>query len=174
MLALILSLLGVGGIGAAAFIFPAFGKMLFGFLRAIPWYAYVVAAIIGLIAFLAISRGNWIDRAKGAEAQLAAICQATRQAAKNPKLDCDKTLAQIRELGTSLETTTNALNRQNSAVSKWKSEADRQQGLAAAAVKKAKPRADSALATASRLNASAAKAPANQCEPSEALKEAWQ
>jgi hypothetical protein len=181
MLALILSVLGVGGIGAAAFLFPPFGlflgralKGVLNFLRAIPWQVWLGLAIAGIIVFLVISRGNWKDRAEAAETELSTLCAATREAAANPKLDCKRAAAQIRELGASLKNTTDALKRQNTAVSSWKAEAGRQQAAAAAAAKKAKPRADRALSTAERLKASAARAPANQCEPSEALKEAWQ
>jgi hypothetical protein len=70
MLALILSLLGVGGIGAGAiglFGFPAllgFGRSALGLLAKIPWQAYAVAALAGVLAFLIISRSHAMARAR--------------------------------------------------------------------------------------------------------------
>jgi hypothetical protein len=51
MLAIILSVLGIGGIGAAAFMFPAFGLVLkavgssiWEFIKAVPWQVWVALA----------------------------------------------------------------------------------------------------------------------------------
>src|SRR2546423_14012558 len=98
----IAGVLGVGGLGAAAWLLgPAallgFGRSALGFLAKIPWQVWAAAAVLVLIVFLFISRAHALERAKADEVQLATICAATRTAADNPKLDCKFVPAQIRE-----------------------------------------------------------------------------
>lgn len=185
MLGLILSILGVGGIGtaAAAIFFPAFGGVLGGllksawsFIKSIPWQVWVGLAVVAVIAFLFISRSHWIDRAHGDEAQLAEICQMTRVAANRPRLDCKQAGKQIKFLGEAVTKLKAAIDHQNAAVDAWKAEAARQQAAATEARKVADKRAGRAESVAERAKASAAKAPpaGAPCEPSEIMKESWQ
>ena len=164
----------VAGVGAKL----AFGgvlKRIGEFIRSIPWFVWVGLAVAGLIAFLAISRGNWIDRAKGAEAQLAAICEVTRKAANNPKLACKDAPEQVRLLGKAVTDLKGAIARQNAAVAEMGATTKRQQEAAAVAQKRAEKRADRAEDTAAGLLASSRSKGRQErpCEPSEALVEAW-
>ena len=177
----IAGVLGVGGLGAAAyFLGPAallgFGKSALGFLAKIPWQAYAIAALAALIAFLIISRSHWISRSHNDEAQLALICQATRGAANNPKLDCKLAAAQIHELGNSIKNLRDSLDHQNAAVAALGAKTAEQQKAAAEAEKKAARRAEAAQSVAERLRESAAHAPAPgaPCTPSKTLQEQWQ
>lgn len=185
MIAWILSILGLGGAGAVAAYFLAgpaamlaFGRGALGFLAKIPWQVYVIAALAALLAFLTISRGHWIDRARGDEAQLAAICQAARIADHNPKLDCSKSAAQIMLLGQALEATTAAIGRQNEAIQRLAAATAREQAAAAQARHSAERPARDAEATAARFDAearsaAAQRAPGAICAPSKALQEQW-
>jgi hypothetical protein len=77
---LILSLLGVGGIGAAAIGSSALRRCSASAARrSASWRRfhgklYAVAALAGVLAFLIISRGHALDRARADEARLAQIC----------------------------------------------------------------------------------------------------
>jgi hypothetical protein len=144
---------------------------------AVPSWAIKLAC--GLLAALALfllvqNRNHWKRVATERQAQLAAICGEVRDAAGNPKMDCGQAVRQIRELGTSLRSTTGALQRQNASVKALNAETVRQQKQATDARKRASQRANAAESAAQRLAASAAHgASGAACEPSETLKEAW-
>lgn len=185
MLPLIISalgVLGVGGIGAAAVFVPAFGALLLGFLKPVadflakvPWYVYAAAAVIGLIAFLTISRGHFIDRAHADEARLASICESVRIADHSPKLDCSKDAAQVILMGQALEATTAAILKQNAAVKALAATSAAEQAKAAQASQEAEQRAKAAQ-TASESLAASARAPGRSsapCAPSKTLTDQW-
>jgi hypothetical protein len=131
----------------------------------------LVAALIllGLVA----ERSRWMHRAHSAEAQYALDCAAARKSAANPKMKCDQTDEQIGFLGEAIATLTNAIHRQNDAVTAIGVETTRQQADSAKASQVAEKRAQGAQATSGRLAASSRSGGA-PCEPSKALKGAWQ
>lgn len=181
IIAAVLSALGLGGFGVATYLLgPAamlgFGKSIFGFLAEIPWQVYAIAALAGLIAFLFISRGHWIDRAHGDEARISSLCQATRDAAANPTLDCKDTDAQIKLLGQAVSTLKGELARQNAAITALGQQTAQERAAAEKAYKIAQERAQEAQAISQRLEASSRSAPAQaaSCAPSKALSEQWQ
>jgi hypothetical protein len=189
MMTLILSLLGLGGVGGlgllAYFMGPAAllgsAKSILGaigaVLKQIPWQVYLAAGIAAVLAFFIISRSHWINRAHGDEAKLAELCEVVRTADHNPKLSCDKAGAQVILLGQSLVAVTNALNDQTARVKALAAESARQQQVATEAEKQAKERAGEAEAVADRLSRSAAQRPSSAasaaCQPSAALQEQW-
>lgn len=134
----------------------------------------LVAALIllGLVA----ERSRWMHRAHAAEAQVASDCAAARKSAANPKMKCDQTDEQIGFLGEAVTTLTNAIHRQNDAVTAMGAETKRQQADSEKASQEAARRAQGARATSSRLAASSrsSEAQAKPCEPSKTLKGAWQ
>jgi TolA-binding protein len=134
----------------------------------------LVAALVllGLVA----ERSRWMHRAHAAEAQVAQDCAAARKSAANPKMKCDQTDEQIGFLGEAIATLTNAIHRQNDAVTAMGAETKHQQADSAKASEKAAERSKGALATSGRLAASSrsSEAQAKPCEPSKALKGAWQ
>jgi small-conductance mechanosensitive channel len=107
--------------------------------------------------------------------KLEIICKATRTAADNPKMDCDNTVVQIQEIGASLKSTTDALNKQNKAVADLGKQNAAEQQAAAESEKAAQKRAVHADSTSARLKASAASPAvlAKPCEPSKELVGAW-
>jgi hypothetical protein len=109
-------------------------------------------------------------------AKLEVICQSTRDASGNPKLKCSEVPAQIKFMGDAIGTLTTAIHKQNAAVAAMGAETQRQQADSARASQVALERAGRAQATSTRLTASsrAGEAQAKPCEPSKALKEAWQ
>lgn len=162
------------GVGAKL----AFGgvlKGIGGFIRSIPWYIWLGLALAGLVAFLAISRGHWMERAQTAETQLNVICADVRKAAGNPKLGCKDAPEQIRLLGKAVADLKGAIGRQNAAVTQLGAETKRQQQASAVAQKRAEKRAGLASGTAEGLMASSRSRDRQErpCEASEALQEAW-
>jgi multidrug efflux pump subunit AcrA (membrane-fusion protein) len=135
-------------------------------------FAIAAAAIIGFVTWSFSLR----TRLEHRDAQLAAICAATRTAANQPKLDCKQVPQQIGFLGQTVTALSNALKAQNSAVEALGQQSADQQQKAAQASQAAQGRAREAEATSTRLNASSrsGEALAKPCAPSRALKEAWQ
>lgn len=131
----------------------------------------LVAALI--LLSLVADRSRWMHRAHSAEAQVAADCAAARKSAANPKMKCDQTDEQIGFLGEAIGTLTTAIHKQNDAVAAMGAETVRQQGESAKASQVAQERAQAAQATSSRLTASS-RSGGPPCEPSKALKGAWQ
>jgi hypothetical protein len=131
----------------------------------------LVAALIllGLVA----ERSRWMHRAHAAEAQVAQDCAAARKSAANPKMKCDQTDEQIGFLGEAIATLTSAIHRQNDAVTALGAQTKQQQADSAKASQVAEKRAQGAQATSGRLAASS-RAGGPSCEPSKALKGAWQ
>jgi hypothetical protein len=137
----------------------------------------LVDGLVGLLmlAGLVLGLKHYKHLADDRGAKLATICETTRQASGHPKLNCGEVPAQIGFMGEAIGTLTNALNRQNAAVQAMGDATKQQQAASAEALKRARTRADAATATASRLAASAAHgASGAACEPSAALKGAWQ
>jgi len=147
--------------------------------------ALIALALLGLLS----SRNHWKAEAKRFDAEAQSLFEATRAAASNPKLVRRDTAAQIQLLGSGLAECKAGLARQNAAVAELGAKTAEQQKAAAEASLKAATRAGAALATSERLMASAragaaqGSLPAGQspglpaaaaCEPSAALKEAWQ
>lgn len=189
MITAFLTLLGIGGLGSivAAAAYPPFGAALLDFLKPIgeflsrvPWYAYAAVALVGLLLWLVISRGDWIDRAHADEARLTALCQATRDAARNPKLDCGATEKQIQLLGQAVDTLKGSLAQQNAAVKALGDQTKAEQIAAEKASQAAQERADEAQAVADRLLASSHSAAGKSgpaatpgCQPSTTLQDQW-
>ena len=135
-------------------------------------YGVGALAVIALLAMVNTWRVGYRDRGE----KLAVICQATREAAADPKMHCGNVVVQIHELGTSLKSTTDALNRQNAAVNAWAAKDAADKAVAAKASRIAQERAGRAQATSSRLDASsrAGERLAKPCEPSAELRRNWQ
>lgn len=155
--------------------FAGFGLKLLGFLKAIPpmvWVAIAVAAALGLLIH---DRNNWKAKADDRGAKLVTICQATRDAAGKPKLDCGQAALQIKYLGQAVGTLRAGIARQNAAVASLGAETARQQADAAQARKAAEKRASKAESASERLLASArsSERQTKPCEPSKALEGAW-
>lgn len=180
MLAFILSLLGIGGVGAAAigiFGAPALlgvGRSVLGVLAKIPWQAYAAAALVALIAFLIISRGHALERVRKDDARLADICSAVRDAAGRPHQNCGLAPLQIRALGASIKTLETALADQNARIRELGRKSASQQAAAAQAERVAVKRADQAEDVATRLERSSRRAPAQPCAVSKELEGQWQ
>jgi hypothetical protein len=173
MFAILLSVLGIGGLGALTyFVGPA---ALFGFLKRIPLWAWVALAI-GIAFMVTVhSRNHWKALAASRGDKLVLVCQATRDAAGRPRLACGQVPLQIKLLGKAVGDLKGAIGRQNAAVAALGAQTRQQQAQAAQATKVAQKRADKALATSQRLAASAARppGPSAPCEPSEAVRKAW-
>jgi hypothetical protein len=131
----------------------------------------LVAAL--LLLSLVADRSRWMHRAHKAEAQLALDCAAARKSADNPKMKCDQTDEQIGFLGETITALKNALHVQNDAVASLGAQTKQQQADSAKASEAAQKRAQGAQATSGRLAASS-RAGGPPCEPSKALKGAWQ
>lgn len=133
--------------------------------------AVAAAAILSfvLLAF------HWKAQAADRKAELATICQATRDAAGKPKLDCKQVALQIKYLGEAVGTLKGAIRSQNAAVDALGVETARQQAEAAQATKAAEKRASRAESASERLLASArsSERQSKPCEPSKALNDAW-
>lgn len=135
-----------------------------------------VAALILLAVFA--DRVRWMHRAHNAEGQVAAACTATREAAANLKLNCDRMPEQIRLLGKSIADLKAGIATQNAAVNALGAKSKADQAAAAGAVLKAATRAREAEATSERLRAStraggAVAGSQGQCKPSRAVEDAW-
>jgi hypothetical protein len=119
---------------------------------------------------------HWKHQAADRGEKLAVICQSTRDASGNPKLKCSEVPAQIKFMGEAIGTLTTAIHKQNDAVAAMGAETTRQQAESAKASEKAQERSKGAQATSTRLAASSRsnEAQAKPCEPSKALKGAWQ
>jgi hypothetical protein len=131
--------------------------------------AIVAAAILSfvLLAF------HWKHQAADRGEKLAVICQSTRDASGQPKLKCSDVPAQIKFMGEAIGTLTQAIHKQNDAVTAMGAESERQKAEAAKASQAAQKRSTGAQAMATRLEASS-RAGGPPCEPSKALKGAWQ
>lgn len=138
----------------------------------------LIGAGVGLLLLLGLVLGlkHYRNLANDRGAQLAAICTATRNASGNPKLDCKQVPQQIQFMGEAITTLTGALRKQNDAVAALGAQTKQQQEDSVKASQAAQKRAQGAEATAQRLEASsrAGGPPAASCEPSKAVKEAWQ
>lgn len=138
----------------------------------------LIGAGVGLLLLLSLVLGlkHYRNLANDRGAKLETICTATRNASGNPRLKCGEVPAQIAFMGDTITTLTTALRKQNDAVAALGAETRRQQGESAKASQAAQKRAEGAEATATRLVASsrAGGPPAASCEPSRAVKEAWQ
>lgn len=139
-------------------------------------------ALIILTIWLWISLGHARDeaesqraRAVAAEKSLAELCQATRQAAARPKLDCRQSAAQIRLLGSAIAEIKSAIGSQNAHVAALEAATVAQQASSSRASREAAPIAERALSASDRLKHSSAITPAadRMCRPSKALEEAW-
>jgi hypothetical protein len=128
-----------------------------------------------LLAALVADRGRWMHRAHNAEAQLAAICTATRAAANQPKLDCKQVPQQITFMGEAVQALSNSLKVQNAAVSALGEQTKAQQAEAAKARQKAAESAQEAEAASQRLDASSRQKPPQgpACAPSKTVEEQW-
>jgi hypothetical protein len=126
-----------------------------------------------LLAALVADRGRWMHRAHNAEAQLAAICTATRAAANQPKLDCKQTAQQITFMGEAVQALSNSLKVQNAAVSALGEQTKAQQAEAAKASRNAEKRAQEAQGVSDRLIASSRSAGA-PCKASPEAERQWQ
>jgi hypothetical protein len=131
--------------------------------------------ILGGVAILSfvLLAFHWKHQAADRGEKLAVICQFTRDASGNPKLKCSEVPAQIKFMGEAIGTLTTAIHKQNDAVAAMGAETTRQQADSAKASEKAAERSKGALATSTRLTASS-RAGGAPCEPSKALKGAWQ
>jgi len=108
--------------------------------------------------------------------KLAVICQTTRQASGQPRLNCGEVPAQITFMGEAVKTLSGALDRQNKAVDALNKENERLQADYARASRIAQERSSRVAATSGGLMASSrsSERQAKPCEPSRALREAWQ
>lgn len=134
--------------------------------------AIVALALLGL--FLGLKHYKHVAEDRGEK--LAVICQATRDAAGQPKLRCSEVPAQIKFMGEAIGTLTTAIRKQNAAVDAMGAETARQQKNAAQASQEAAQRAKQPQKVSDSLIASS-RAPERSsapCEPSKALKGAWQ
>jgi hypothetical protein len=134
--------------------------------------AVAALMLLGLVLGLKHYKHLAADRGE----KLATICQTTRAASGNPKLKCGEVPQQIQFMGEAIGTLTTAIHNQNAAVDAMGTETKRQQTESDRAVLKAQGRAQNAQATSARLTASSrsSEAQAKPCEPSKALKGAWQ
>lgn len=136
------------------------------------------AMILGATAILSfvLLAFHWKHQAADRGEKLAVICQQTRDASGQPKLKCSEVAQQIKFMGEAIGTLTQAIHKQNDAVAAMGAETKRQQAESDRATKAAQTRAASVMAAAQHLNASARSVPLKsaQCEPSDALKGAWQ
>jgi hypothetical protein len=130
-----------------------------------------VAALMLLGLILGLKHYKHLADSRGQS--LAVICQSTRAASGNPKLKCSEVPAQIKFMGEAIGTLTTAIHKQNDAVAAMGAETARQQGESAKASQVAQERARGAQATSTRLTASS-RSGGPPCEPSKALKGAWQ
>jgi hypothetical protein len=131
----------------------------------------VIAALMLLGLILGLKHYKHVADTRGQS--LAVICQTTRTASGNPKLKCGEVPQQIQFMGEAIGTLTTAIHKQNDAVAAMGAETARQQAASGEALKTAKERAGRADATSARLGASS-RAGGPPCEPSKALKGAWQ
>jgi hypothetical protein len=142
--------------------------------------SYIKLIGIGIAALFLLSlvadRSRWMHRAHKAEAQYALDCAAARKSADNPKMKCDQTDEQIGFLGETITALKNALHVQNDAVAALGAQTKQQQADSVKASQAAEKRAQGAQATSGRLATSSrsSEAQAKPCEPSKALKGAWQ
>lgn len=179
MLPILLSLLGLGGgVGALAyFMGPAallgFAKSALKLLARIPWQIWLGAALAALLAFLIISRGHALERAKAAEARNDQICATVRKVAGRPRQDCRLAELQIQAFGRSIGELEGALADQNSAIRALAKKQAVERAAGAAAERQARSRGAEAESIAAKLIASSKKAPAQPCAVSKALEEQW-
>lgn len=132
---------------------------------------------IGLGALALIAAVLWFRSVLNERAELRTwqteVVTATREASANPKLDKKLVAQQIRLLGDNIKQCKGALASQSAAVNRLGEETERLQGLAAEASRKAAQRVDKAMGVSERLLASS-RSSGPHCEPSAALKGAWQ
>lgn len=133
-----------------------------------------LAAVCALMALVA-DRNRWKGKAVERQAEIARLCDATREAAGQPKLDCRRAEQQIRLLGQALRGVKAALEDQNARVAALGAESKRQQAAAAAAASRGAERARDAGRAVAGLEASARSSGRLErpCEPSEAVRERW-
>lgn len=183
MLGLILSLVGglggLGAIGACVFI-PGASEVLMGVLRSIgavlakipPW-AYAVLAVVGLIAFLYISRSHLQAQVKADKAAEAIVCHAVRDVAGRPHQDCRLSAQQIRAFGKTIATVEGAMADQNARIRALGQQNAALQAAKAKAEKIAVRRSQEAQSVSDRLMESSKHPPAKPCPVSKALEEQW-
>lgn len=131
----------------------------------------LAVALMVLSLFLGLRHYKHLANERGEK--LATICTATRAASGQPKLKCGDVPQQIQFMGEAITTLTGAIHKQNDAVAALGTETTRQQQESAKASQAALGRARAAQATSARLSASS-RAGGAPCEPSKALKGAWQ
>jgi hypothetical protein len=130
----------------------------------------IAAAVILSFVLLAF---HWKNTMTERGEKLAVICQTTRDASGNPKLKCGEVPDQIKFMGETITALKNALHVQNDAVAALGAQTKQQQTDSAKASQAAEKRAQGAQATSTRLGASS-RVGGPPCEPSKALKGAWQ
>jgi hypothetical protein len=149
---------------------PLLAKYLIGGIG----IALAIAALVGLI----YSRNHWKTKAADRQAQIVLICNAARDAANNPKMDCGDTAKQIALLGGSLHATRAALDRQNVEVTALEQKTASQQADAVKASRIAQERVSAAQGVSAHLIANSRSTAQKTgrtglCEPSDAVKETW-
>jgi hypothetical protein len=132
-------------------------------------FAIASAAILSFVLLAFHWKNTMTERGE----KLVAICQTTRDASGNPKLKCGEVPDQIKFMGETITALKNALHVQNDAVAALGAQSKQQQAEGAKASQAAEKRAQGAQATSTRLGVSS-RAGGPPCEPSKALKGAWQ
>jgi hypothetical protein len=115
---------------------------------------------------------HWKHQAAERGEKLAVICQFDPRCVGQSEAQVRRSPAQIKFMGEAIGTLTTAIHKQNDAVDAMGAETKRQQAEARKPLR-AKKRAQGAQATSTRLAASS-RAGGPPCEPSKALKGAWQ
>jgi hypothetical protein len=131
-------------------------------------------AAAGILSFVFMAF-HWKHQAADRKDQLATVCQATRSAANNPKLDCKQVPQQIQFMGEAIQALHGELAKQNAAIDALGAKSEADQAAADRAILSASKRARGPEATSASLMASsrAGERQAKPCEPSKALEGAW-
>lgn len=130
-----------------------------------------ILAVIGLVAMVL----GWKSERDELRQWQSGVLTATRDAAANPKLAKKDVAQQVTLLGKAIADLEAGIRNQNAAIDRLGSESAAAAAAAAQASQKAEKRAEAALATTTRLDASArsSEAQAKPCEPSKTLRETW-
>jgi hypothetical protein len=132
---------------------------------------YGVGAL-AVIALLAMVNGWRVERNHLRDWQTTVVV-AARDASGSPKLAAKDVPQQIKLLGQAVIDLKLRIVEQNAAVAALGAESEREKAAAEQAARSAEKRAQGAQATSARLTASS-RAGGPPCEPSKALKGAWQ
>lgn len=142
-----------------------------------PLYTKLIGAGIAALVVIGLFLGlrHYKSLAEDRGAKLATICQATRDASGQPKLNCGDVPEQIKFQGEAIKALSNSLKVQNAAVASLGEQTAAAQKESAKASVLAQERARGAEATSARLKASSrsGEAQAKPCEPSKVLKGSW-